>query len=264
MFFGSVLKVISAEHSVLRVVRGEHLLRAMGKAHVPFNIESEYLDPIVVLPLHGLLPGIELLPLINVLATGIASPAHKLATQADERRGHSHGERRHQSNNLLRISWTGSPWDEIWVKVRGEILVEDLALRHVGCLSSRWARVTWTRQSLQNGSTPENIAITMQFWKPGTVGPGSLLDRASETEDVVLSSAPTPAALSLQAQRERLPIFKHRKVQDHEQGAYTNAEQQGTSCCVRSRPTGFSSSLVKLDAGKQLVSLSLLPKSIRG
>ena len=66
---------------------------------------------------------------------------------------------------------------------------------------------------LQKGSTPENIAITMQFWKPGTVGPGSLLDRASETEDVVLSSAPTPAALSLQAQRERLPIFKHRKVQ---------------------------------------------------
>ena len=65
----------------------------------------------------------------------------------------------------------------------------------------------------------------MQFWKPGTVGPGSLLDRASETEDVVLSSAPTPATLSLQAQRERLPIFKHSEVLNHGRGACTDAEQ---------------------------------------
>ncbi|KAF9646866.1 P-loop containing nucleoside triphosphate hydrolase protein [Thelephora ganbajun] len=50
----------------------------------------------------------------------------------------------------------------------------------------------------------------MQFWKPGTVGPGSLLDRASETEDAILSSAPMSVTLSLQAQRQQLPIFQHR------------------------------------------------------
>lgn len=50
----------------------------------------------------------------------------------------------------------------------------------------------------------------MQFWKPGTIGPGSLLDRASETEDAVLSSAPMSTTLSIQDQRQRLPIFKHR------------------------------------------------------
>ena len=51
------------------------------------------------------------------------------------------------------------------------------------------------------------------FWKPGTTGPGSNLDRASETEGgAILSSAPIDTSqLSLQAQRERLPIFKHRE-----------------------------------------------------
>lgn len=72
---------------------------------------------------------------------------------------------------------------------------------------------------------PGNVAITMQFWKPGTVGPGSLLDRASETEDVVLSSAPIPTALSLQAQRQQLPIFKHSKVKNYKYNARTDAGQ---------------------------------------
>jgi len=51
------------------------------------------------------------------------------------------------------------------------------------------------------------------FWKPGATGPGSTLDRASETEGgAILSSAPMGIGqLSLQAQRERLPIFKHRE-----------------------------------------------------
>ncbi len=47
----------------------------------------------------------------------------------------------------------------------------------------------------------------LQFWKPGTLGPGSNLDRAAETEENVVPSA--PSTLSLQATRERLPIFKH-------------------------------------------------------
>ncbi|KAI0086691.1 P-loop containing nucleoside triphosphate hydrolase protein [Irpex rosettiformis] len=50
----------------------------------------------------------------------------------------------------------------------------------------------------------------MQFWKPGTAAPGSSLDRATETEQNVLSSAPLSAAISVQSARERLPIYKHR------------------------------------------------------
>ncbi|KAB5596396.1 ATP-dependent RNA helicase [Ceratobasidium theobromae] len=52
---------------------------------------------------------------------------------------------------------------------------------------------------------------TLQFWKPGASAPGSTLDRATETEDNVLHSAPASSNLGIQAQRERLPIFKHRE-----------------------------------------------------
>ncbi|KAJ3554582.1 hypothetical protein NM688_g3031 [Phlebia brevispora] len=52
---------------------------------------------------------------------------------------------------------------------------------------------------------------SLQFWKPGTVGPGSTLDRATETEGNVLSSAPLTSSVSIQVARERLPIFKHRQ-----------------------------------------------------
>ncbi|KAI5124003.1 hypothetical protein M0805_003835 [Coniferiporia weirii] len=50
----------------------------------------------------------------------------------------------------------------------------------------------------------------LQFWKPGTQKPGSSVDRASETEDVIIPSAPGSSSLDIQAQREQLPIFKHR------------------------------------------------------
>ena len=51
------------------------------------------------------------------------------------------------------------------------------------------------------------------FWKPGTTGPGSTLDRASEAEGgAFLPSAPISfGQLSLQDQRETLPIFKRRE-----------------------------------------------------
>ncbi|OJA08224.1 hypothetical protein AZE42_09393 [Rhizopogon vesiculosus] len=52
---------------------------------------------------------------------------------------------------------------------------------------------------------------TLTFWKPGTTGPGSTLDRATEDEGNVVQSAPSHSSLSLQAQRERLPIWKHRQ-----------------------------------------------------
>ncbi|KAJ7231444.1 pre-mRNA splicing factor [Mycena haematopus] len=50
--------------------------------------------------------------------------------------------------------------------------------------------------------------MSMQFWKPGTTAPGSSLDRETEAEDYAVPSA--ISSLSIQSQRERLPIFKHR------------------------------------------------------
>lgn len=50
----------------------------------------------------------------------------------------------------------------------------------------------------------------MAFWKPGTVAPGSSLDRVTESEGSLLSSVPVSTAfVGIQQQRERLPIFKH-------------------------------------------------------
>ncbi|KAJ7632324.1 P-loop containing nucleoside triphosphate hydrolase protein [Roridomyces roridus] len=52
--------------------------------------------------------------------------------------------------------------------------------------------------------------MSLQFWKPGTSAPGSSLDR--ETDDLSIQPAVPSAVqgLSIQSQRERLPIFKHR------------------------------------------------------
>ncbi|KAF6764938.1 pre-mRNA splicing factor [Ephemerocybe angulata] len=46
--------------------------------------------------------------------------------------------------------------------------------------------------------------MSLSFWKPGTVGPGSTLDRVTENDSAVISAPP-------QDNRERLPIFKHRQ-----------------------------------------------------
>lgn len=54
------------------------------------------------------------------------------------------------------------------------------------------------------------MSANLKFWKPGTTGPGSSLDRASEQEGSIIQSAPITSSLSIQGQRERLPIFKHR------------------------------------------------------
>ncbi|GLB35219.1 putative helicase associated domain (HA2) Add an annotation [Lyophyllum shimeji] len=53
--------------------------------------------------------------------------------------------------------------------------------------------------------------MSLKFWKPGTAGPGSNLDRATEVEGNLVPSAPLYSSLSIQSQRERLPIFKHRQ-----------------------------------------------------
>jgi ATP-dependent RNA helicase DDX35 len=51
----------------------------------------------------------------------------------------------------------------------------------------------------------------LTFWKPGTAGPGSTLDRVTEEEGNVVQSAPSHGSLSIQAQRERLPIRQYRQ-----------------------------------------------------
>ncbi|KAG7095106.1 hypothetical protein E1B28_005891 [Marasmius oreades] len=53
--------------------------------------------------------------------------------------------------------------------------------------------------------------MALKFWKPGAAGPGSTLDRATELEENVIQSAPAYSSLSVQGQRERLPIYKHRE-----------------------------------------------------
>jgi len=54
--------------------------------------------------------------------------------------------------------------------------------------------------------------MSFTFWKPGTIGPGSTLDRASEAEESVVPYAPANSYLSLQSQQEHLPIFNHRQL----------------------------------------------------
>ncbi|KIJ17309.1 hypothetical protein PAXINDRAFT_98324 [Paxillus involutus ATCC 200175] len=51
---------------------------------------------------------------------------------------------------------------------------------------------------------------SLTFWKPGTTAPGSSLDRTTQEEGAVISSAPSHGSLSLQVQRDSLPIVKHR------------------------------------------------------
>ena len=66
------------------------------------------------------------------------------------------------------------------------------------------------RMSGFSNLSPSSIIIarmSLAFWKPGTSGPGSNLDRASEVEETFLPYAPSN---SIQLQREQLPIYKHR------------------------------------------------------
>ncbi|KIR58628.1 ATP-dependent RNA helicase DDX35 [Cryptococcus bacillisporus CA1873] len=51
----------------------------------------------------------------------------------------------------------------------------------------------------------------LQFWKPGTAAPGSSLDRESEKDGSLPVNTSQNAHLSLDAQRQRLPIYKHRE-----------------------------------------------------
>ena len=43
--------------------------------YAPLDVETENLDSVVVLPLHSLLPSIELLALVDVFPVGVTTPA---------------------------------------------------------------------------------------------------------------------------------------------------------------------------------------------
>ncbi|KAI0822689.1 pre-mRNA splicing factor [Trametes gibbosa] len=77
---------------------------------------------------------------------------------------------------------------------------------------------------------------SLQFWKPGTTGPGSNLDRATETEGNIVQSAPA-SSFSLQAARERLPIFKHRE------GLLYAVEKYGVTILVGQTGSGKTTQL---------------------
>ena len=53
------------------------------------------------------------------------------------------------------------------------------------------------------------------FWRPGTVAPGSSLDRQTgddaEAAISLVGSALPKQDLSIQAARQRLPVYKHRE-----------------------------------------------------
>jgi hypothetical protein len=62
-------------------VPGESAVRVIRGICEPFDIEPEYLDPVVVLSIDSLFPGVELLHFVNILATGVASPANNLESR---------------------------------------------------------------------------------------------------------------------------------------------------------------------------------------
>ncbi|KAF9532436.1 P-loop containing nucleoside triphosphate hydrolase protein [Crepidotus variabilis] len=64
--------------------------------------------------------------------------------------------------------------------------------------------------------------MSLTFWKPGTAGPGSSLDRSAEIEEAIVPYAPANSYLSIQSQQERLPIFKHQLPQYLLQGGWAN------------------------------------------
>ncbi|KAF9900101.1 hypothetical protein BX616_002690 [Lobosporangium transversale] len=60
---------------------------------------------------------------------------------------------------------------------------------------------------------PESGSVIMAFWKPGTVAPGSLVDREAEkdTEAIVIAHSDAKySTLSLSDQRKQLPVYSHR------------------------------------------------------
>lgn len=83
----------------------------------------------------------------------------------------------------------------------------------------------------------------LQFWKPGTAGPGSTLDREAESEGSLLPGPSNSSAslLSISAQRTRLPIYKHREKLLYCVEKYGVTIVVGQTGCGKSTRESFSS-----------------------
>ena len=106
------------------------------------------------------------------------------------------------------------------------------------CLCTR-ARASRPNTLPNLATRPPRHMTSLQFWKPGTAGPGSSLDRATETEENVIQSAPSSGYLGIQGARERLPIFKHRASRMlglRRVGTLTSLTQE-RNCCIAWRDT---------------------------
>ena len=107
---------------------------------------------------------------------------------------------------------------------------------------------------------------TLQFWKPGTAGPGSSLDRATETEENVVGSAPTSGAVSIQAARERLPIYKHSECSLWF-GAFAWLNSwvfQRRSCCIALRNMEWLYLLARQGVARRRVRMEMSSDDGRG
>ena len=104
--------------------------------------------------------------------------------------------------------------------------------------------------------------MALKFWKPGTAVPGSSLDRASEQEGSLVQSTPFTSSLSIQDQRERLPIFQHRVFRYFlSTRAQLISVLEAPSFCTALKHMVPLSSLVKPVVAKQRVrrSIQLIP-----
>ncbi|RUS22224.1 hypothetical protein BC937DRAFT_89952 [Endogone sp. FLAS-F59071] len=81
---------------------------------------------------------------------------------------------------------------------------------------NQWRSVRIVYVSYNFGSHPELLLkpqTIMAFWKPGTIAPGSTVDREGEKESaetIATYVSQSLAALSIKQQRTRLPIYKSR------------------------------------------------------
>ncbi|KAF5331044.1 hypothetical protein D9619_005702 [Psilocybe cf. subviscida] len=76
----------------------------------------------------------------------------------------------------------------------------------IACNNKHYRVPNWAIHILRT-----TTVMSLTFWKPGTAGPGSNLDRASQVEESIVPYAPQDGYLSVRGQQERLPIFKHRE-----------------------------------------------------
>lgn len=104
---------------------------------------------------------------------------------------------------------------------------------------------------------------TLTFWKPGTAGPGSTLDRATEEEGNVVQSAPSHGSLSLEAQRGRLPIWKHRMFSSSIYVPSIRPSFKDKRFCTVWKSMALPSSSVKQGQGKQLVRIHQISSVIQ-